>query len=380
MRVSPTNAREVAAVIADLGVSIDRRNARGGFIHDELMAAMRTGNYEIARFILDRWNFRSFSRGGGLEVAVVHYLFTDEYKFGNGFDLVEQLMRFMGAYNNFALEDSSFLCEHNVLNALLEPHYTRDAASIFSANANSVENRVIVHVAKYAASGEDESYEATSLLCKWFLTKLIEFGPSAPFDGGYAAMSVAMYDQLHDFLMLVYNDHAQQQLQPSFQELLPLLCQAVESCPQFRQQVSDSLDSYWPGLSVSSICGSVAVATAETAVASTAATSAATDGAPDALQTAVILGDNEEQETKDEEDASGNMVVAAPTAAPTIARREQVPVWARFSDPEEMGVRLTKRPSPSQQSGGTHRRRRATVHYRRFGTHQKPSRRRRLRK
>jgi hypothetical protein len=369
-RLNPADARAVAAVISDLRDSIQRRGASRRYA-EEVINAMRTSNYEIARFILAHWDWRRISSTApGLDATIVRYLRTDEYKFGNGFDLVDQLMRFMGMYDDNVAPifgPPRFLFEPNALNALLEPHYTRDAASIFGADANAdtAENRVIVLVARFARS--IPSIEASCILCMWFLTKLLEFGPTAQLrpialyddedeHSTIQKASDAVYNQLEYVVTMVYRLHARQELDVLFdghiaQELAPKLCEAVQACPDFRRRVKNPWDPVFDipssfEIDPLSICGPVIAADAAAADAPT----------EEALPMAAFMVTPEEKEKEEE-----NLVVATSMPAPAVARREEIPAWARFSDPEEVGVRLQKR-SPTNGGGTNRRRRRSSRH------------------
>jgi hypothetical protein len=363
-------------------------NAGRQIYWDELFNALESSNYEIARFILidnpttvprndpNVSNYPDYFR---------RYIRTEEYKFGGGYELAERLFALGGGYYRGAgfteLMPGSF--RPDFLDAIMEPHYTRDAASIFGdddAEAYSAENVVLVYIAENAAYLDTELPQVSFVICKWFLTKLIEFSPGVMLNAArlngeedepdVTRASNALYDALEFFVRDVYLAHARDESASQrlenipIDELVPLLCEAARVSSLFHLRlVGSTLIN--TGLDVMSICAPPPMAVAEVTTDLTdAIAGAAADAelvAPAQQDPAFAMPPVAEvvvpptQPSTDEEE--GRLVANVMPAAPVV-RREEIPAYARFSDPEETGVRIPKPPFPPFGGGGTLRRRR----------------------
>lgn len=319
-RLNPDDAGAVAAVLSRLRSSIRGHGANKSYrLH--LINAMQTSNFEVARFLFDNATF-SPEEDNLPHRYFLEYIRTNEYKSGtrNAFRLAHDLYGISSDGLLEKLVGPSF--QRDALNAFLVPHYVRDPVTIFGANAadeHDVENNLLTFLAEKAkAKGWTKSL---SILCKWYLTKLVEAGPFI--------QSFMIYGAVEPVILNAYTLlHGEEQLDDAHQQsILLLLCQAVRTCPPFQARVANSLQqqSNNNNVDVMSICDQVAEA----------------EVMP---ETAVVVAASE-QGLEEEMDA-----VATPMPPAAVAVRDDVPAWARFSDRAERGERIVRRPS-----GGTRR-------------------------
>lgn len=259
-------------MIEELRESMQRNATERRNYSRELFSALDSSNYEIARFIVvDNWAMlrRNIETNRTSHpVYFRRYILTDEYRFGHGFELAAALYDLGGGYGHHFAELMPATFQPDFLNAIMEPHYTRDAASIFGADsdARSAENKVLVDVARHAAIQTPYHAQVLFVICKWFLTKLLEFGHDArlrPFppqddsEGEPEVMTASdvLYDYLEPLVLDEYLTAYANLPRRVPNELTPLLCDAVHMSRQFRHRVGGHTLLFQHGwIDATSIC------------------------------------------------------------------------------------------------------------------------------
>jgi hypothetical protein len=338
IQVNPNDSEQVDSMISYIRDSMSQ--GRQNYCN-ELSAALRTKNYAIAMYLAS-------SRGNKCTLSdfFSKFIVTDEYISGRGFALANQL---------FKNETTFEIYDPEEVDQFLVPY---DDAIIFVYNGN-VDRRNMLLVAfintvinwdidDYYDDGEDDDREqikhvSTKNICKWFLTKLIDFGPDALNPSRPNVTADRLFSILIKPIEQIYTKHL-------YQELVPLLCEAVRTNRHFRLRVAVGLRANNYMVDPITICYPVAAATMVQPTPSgygEHAVPGASNLFSQYSMNPVTAADNTPPEQPILPLHEQNAAAAIPNAyvIPNIpvAQRMQLDPGFHASNPNERGVRLTKR-------------------------------------